>query len=100
MLAGVSAVGDTEAKVKVEALQQVIAEVVSLDHAEVVQGPVSDGEFHPSWRKTARRETDSCVIVLFRCAGFPFSVSGRRRRCRNSFVCQCAGQVSVFVGDV
>lgn len=67
MLAGVSAVGDTEAEVKVEALQQVIAEVVSLDHAEVVQGPVSDGEFHPSWRKTARRETDlSCnyAVVL------------------------------------
>lgn len=58
MLAGVSAVGDTEAEVKVEALQQVIAEVVSLDHAEVVQGPVSDGEFNPSWRKTAKRETD------------------------------------------
>lgn len=46
MLAGVSAVGDAEAKVKVEALQQVIAEVVSLDHAKVVEGSVSNGEFH------------------------------------------------------
>lgn len=100
MLAGVSAVGDTEAKVKVEALQQVIAEVVSLDHAEVVQGPVSDGEFHPIWRRTARRKTDSRVITLLCCAGFRLSVSGRRRRCRNSFDCQCVGQVCVFVGDV
>lgn len=46
MLAGVSAVRNAEAKVKVEALQQVIAEVVSLDHAKVVQGSVSNGEFH------------------------------------------------------
>lgn len=70
MLAGVSAVGDAEAKVKVEALQQVVAEVVSLDHAEVVQGPVSDGEFHPSWGKTARGETDSGVIMPSCCAGY------------------------------
>lgn len=91
MLAGVSAVGDTEAKVKVKALQQVITEVVSLDHAEVVQGPVSDGEFHPSWKKT-RRETDSRVIMLLCCVGFRLSASGRRRRCRNSFACKCAGK--------
>lgn len=46
MLAGVSAVRDAEAKVKVETLQQVIAKVVSLDHAKVVEGSVSNGEFH------------------------------------------------------
>lgn len=46
MLAGVPAVWDAEAKVKVEALQQVLAKVVSLDHAKVVEGSVSDGEFH------------------------------------------------------
>lgn len=46
MLAGVSAVRDAEAKVKVEALQQVIAKVVSLDHTKVVEGSVSNGEFH------------------------------------------------------
>lgn len=46
MLAGVSAVRDAEAEVEVEALEQVIAEVVSLDHAEVVEGSVSNGEFH------------------------------------------------------
>lgn len=46
MLAGVSAVRDAEAEVKVEALQQVIAEVVSLHHAKVVEGSVSNGEFH------------------------------------------------------
>lgn len=47
MLTGVSTVWDTEAKVKVEALQQVIAEVVPLDHPEIVQGSVSNCEFHP-----------------------------------------------------
>lgn len=46
MLAGVSAVRDAEAEVKVEALQQVIAKVVSLDHAKVVEGSASNGEFH------------------------------------------------------
>ena len=47
VLTGVSAVWDTEAKVKVEALQQVITEVVPLDHSEVVKRPISDCEFHP-----------------------------------------------------
>lgn len=49
MLTGVPAVWDTEAKVKVKALQQGVAEVVPLDHAEVVQRPVSNREFHPDW---------------------------------------------------
>lgn len=47
MLTGVATVWDTEAEVEVKALQQVIAEVVSLDHAEVIQRPVSNSEFHP-----------------------------------------------------
>lgn len=46
VLTGVSAVRDAEAKVKVEALQQVITEIVPLDHAEVVQRAVSNCEFH------------------------------------------------------
>lgn len=47
MLAGVAAVWDTEAEVKIKALEQVIAEIMPLDHAEVVQRPVPDCEFHP-----------------------------------------------------
>lgn len=47
MLAGVSTVGDAETKVKVEALQQVIAEIVPLDHPKMVQGAIPNGKFHP-----------------------------------------------------
>lgn len=36
VLTGVTAVWDTETKIKVKALQQVITEVVPLDHTEVV----------------------------------------------------------------
>lgn len=61
MLTSVSAVWDTEAKVKVKALQQVIAEIVPLDHAEVVQRPVSNSEFHPDWIQKERRETEMCL---------------------------------------
>lgn len=59
VLTGVSAVWDTEAEVKVKALQQVIAEVVPLDHAEVVQRPVPNCEFHPSCVKQ-REENLRC----------------------------------------
>lgn len=82
MLAGVSAVGDAEAEVKVEALQQVIAEVVSLDHAKVVEGSVSNGEFHTiigfgkGGKKTHKGNSEtvrhkllfcSCVVMHWRC---------------------------------
>lgn len=59
MLAGVSTVWDAEAKVKVEALQQVIAEVVPLDHPEIVQGSVSNCELHPVGRKTEKSGEDA-----------------------------------------
>lgn len=67
VLTGVSAVWDTEAKVKVKALQQVITEVVPLNHAEVVQRPVSNCEFHPDWtieREGRRRCNNSVVMTL------------------------------------
>lgn len=66
MLTGVSAVWDTEAKVKVKALQQVIPEVVPLDHAEVVQRPVSNCEFHPDGiiQRDGRRYNSRPVLVL------------------------------------
>lgn len=46
VLACVFAAGHAEAELKVKALEQLIAEVVSLDHAEVVDGRVSYGELH------------------------------------------------------
>ena len=45
MLACVFAVGNAEAKVKVEALEQLIAEVVAFDHSEVLDLRVTDNEF-------------------------------------------------------
>ena len=46
VFAGVAAVGDAEAEVEVKALEQVFAEVVPLDHAEVVQGSTSHRELY------------------------------------------------------
>lgn len=46
VLTCVFAAGHTEAKLKVEAFEQLIAEVVSLDHSEVVDGCVSYGKLH------------------------------------------------------
>lgn len=46
MLARVAAVGDAEAEVEVEALEEQVSEVVPLDHAEAVQGPWTHRELH------------------------------------------------------
>lgn len=46
MLAGVLAAGDAEAKLKVEALQELLPEVVPLNHAEVIDGNVAHCELH------------------------------------------------------
>lgn len=46
VLAGVLAAGDAEAKVEVEAFEQLVAEVVPLNHAEVVDRLVSHCELH------------------------------------------------------
>lgn len=53
MLAGVLAAGDAEAKVEVKAFEQLVAEVVPLDHAEVVDRLVSHCELHPEGEKGA-----------------------------------------------
>lgn len=47
MLAGVLAARDAEAKVEVKAFEQLVAEVVPLDHPEVVDRFVSHCELHP-----------------------------------------------------
>lgn len=47
VLAGILAAGDAEAKLKIETLEELLAEVVPLDHAEVVDGLVADGKLHP-----------------------------------------------------
>lgn len=75
MLTGVSTVRDTEAKVKVEALQQVIAEIVPLDHPKIVQGSVSNCEFHPvgkqreGWKGclTVRDKVANCAVGASVC---------------------------------
>lgn len=56
MLAGISAVWDAETKIEVEALQEMVAEVVPFDHAEVDQGSVPDCEFHPNWKEVQHKE--------------------------------------------
>lgn len=60
VLTGVSAVWDTEAEVEIKTLQQVIAEIVSLYHAEVVQGSVSNCEFHPVGIKETEESLRGC----------------------------------------
>lgn len=47
MLACVAAVGNAEAEVEVEALEQLILKEVPLDHAEARHGAVADCELHP-----------------------------------------------------
>lgn len=44
MLAGVLTAGDAEAELKVEALQQLISEVMPLNHAEVIDRNVTHCE--------------------------------------------------------
>jgi len=39
--------GDAEPKLKIKTLQQLIAEVMPLNHAEVIDGFVPHCEFHP-----------------------------------------------------
>lgn len=53
MLAGVLAAGDAEAKMEVKAFEQLVSEVVPLDHAEVVNRLVSHCELHPEQEKGA-----------------------------------------------
>lgn len=60
VLARVFAAGHAEAELKVEALEQLIAEVVPLNHAEVVDGCVAHRELHPA--ETSARVNDSEVL--------------------------------------
>lgn len=46
VLTGVLAAGDAEAKLKVEALQQLFTEIVPLNHPEVIDGDVPYCEFN------------------------------------------------------
>lgn len=47
VLAGVLAVGDAEAELEVERLEEPLAEVMPLNHAKVVNGSVAHGELNP-----------------------------------------------------
>lgn len=55
MFARVAAVGDAEAEVEVEALEQPSLEVVPLDHAEAVDGSVAHRELHTGGNKHSQR---------------------------------------------
>ena len=56
VLAGVLAAGDAEAKLKVEALQELLPEVVPLNHAEVIDGDVTHGELDTWGGKKWKRD--------------------------------------------
>lgn len=47
VLAAIPAVGNTEAKVEIEALEKLVSEVVPLNHAEAADGPISHSELNP-----------------------------------------------------
>ena len=51
MLASVLAAGHAEAKLKVEALEELLAKVMPLDHPEVIDRRVSHGELHSAYRQ-------------------------------------------------
>lgn len=55
VFARVAAVGDAEAEVEVEALEQPSLEVVPLDHAEAVDGSVAHRELHTGGNKHSQR---------------------------------------------
>lgn len=54
MFTSVPAAGDAEAKIKVEVLEQAVSEVMSLNHAEVRNRLISDGELHAAKKEWAR----------------------------------------------
>ena len=54
MLDGVLAERNEEPKLKVETLEQAIAEVVPFDHAEPIHGRVPDSKLHPAHTGAAR----------------------------------------------
>lgn len=60
MFARVAAVGDAEAEVEVEALEQPPLEVVPLDHAEAVDGSVAHRELHTGGNKQTHTASE-CV---------------------------------------
>ena len=73
MLDCVLAVGNTEAELKVEALEQAVAEEVALDHAELADGFVTYCKLHPETEKN-----------IFRFLGF-FSSTDTTTNNNNNF---------------
>lgn len=62
VLARVLAARHAEAKLEIEALEQLIAEVMSLDHAEVVDGRLSHRELHAADTPPMHRTSERNVI--------------------------------------
>lgn len=60
VFACVAAVGNAEAEVKVEVLEQAPLEVMPLDHSKAVNGPIAHRELHPEFQtQTQHRESTS-----------------------------------------
>lgn len=58
MLTSVFTAGDTEPKFKIKALQQLVPEVVPLDHAEVINGFVAHRELYPEMEREREEHSD------------------------------------------
>lgn len=67
VLTSVFTAGDAESKLKIKTLQQLIAEVVPLDHAEVIDGFVPYCELHPEREGRDRLELSSSSKI-FSCS--------------------------------
>lgn len=63
VLAGVLAAGDAEAKVEVKTFEELVAKVVPLNHAEVVDRLVSHCELHPD------RQEGAALSLALKSAG-------------------------------
>ena len=57
VLAGVATVGDAEAEVEVEVLQEAFPEVVPLDHSEAVHRLLAHGELHTDEERDGETDT-------------------------------------------
>lgn len=65
MLTGVLAAGDAEAKLKVEALQQLFAEIVPLNHPEVIDGDVPYCEFNTKTQKQGIQQRSGSSVFIY-----------------------------------
>lgn len=78
---GVSAVGNAEAEVKVEVLEEPTLEVVSLDHPKAVDGPVAHRELHTGVGHTNSTEVRNTELNGHQAQNGSGSVHSRCTNC-------------------